>query len=187
MLYGRSGRVHKFSNQYIETRVLGLLFVYQSFFVTDKKEIEIPLNKVSVSSHYIALSGIFVIFLLIVSIGSGSVFTLPLIVVLGGIMYYSWIYGKPTKIEIKQRTLFQEALGLNALPEWLSLAQRQKYYNQLQPKVDVEHLKTCIENKDYTYEQFCLYYTFIAYYISIYPNDKEAKLLHVKFHKKLVN
>lgn len=186
------GQVHAFSNQYIESTFTLFFIPLGSFFVLSeqKQTIKIPLNKTSLKNYYtstaVVLGGIlffFYIILVMPFIFKSSAYN-PILAYAPAVIhvltiiygfYLSYKIGKPSKYEIKKRTIFQSILGINALPEWLDEETAATYFEVLKAKIPHDWIEK-ISQKDISYEDFTMIYTFLSYSIRLKNNETNALL-----------
>jgi hypothetical protein len=189
----RLGKVFSYANQYVETTFLIFIIPLSSYFVdlNSKSTIQIPLNKVSLKNHYFSfsliLSGVLFFVLNIVFglkfseneanlIIAYAPITITMMLVSVGFIYY-FISGRPTKYEIKKRTILQNVVGINALPEWLDDETAKFIYEKHINKLP-DNWKDKIATKAYTTEEFFYYYTMLAYQQRIMPTSENVELFN---------
>jgi hypothetical protein len=189
----RLGKVFSYANQYVETTFLILIIPLSSYFVdlNSKSTIQIPLNKVSLKNHYFSfsliLSGVLFFVLNIVFglkfseneanlIIAYAPITITMMLVSVGFIYY-FISGRHTKYEIKKRTILQNVVGINALPEWLDDETAKFIYEKHINKLP-DNWKDKIATKAYTTEEFFYYYTMLAYQQRIMPTSENVELFN---------
>jgi hypothetical protein len=177
------GKVKEFSNQYIETDFL-LIFPGQSYFVQKKpyKRIQIPLFRKSLNSFYLPI----LIFFLAVSLfgafiffGNNEIFQnsifkyIPTLIIVGGIaasLFFAFKKDHISNKEKKQRTIFEEAFGLNAMPSWFHESEKIAFAKIISEKLPVNWMDK-IEQNNFTTEEFYILYTYLSYKRTIEKNE----------------
>lgn len=198
----RHGTVQVFSNQYIETEFLFYLIPLNSYFIRRREKEEaiqmsIPLNGISLRSYYIPLSLMFgpvILFFLVPSFyslsfaikASAVVWYIPFIVILCSVLYGVYLlvtYGKPKSHEKKRRAVLELAMGINALPEWLSQDQQKEFFEQLKSSLPV-NWKQLIMTKMFDSN---LYYKLFAaiYYENVIEPSAETHALFLLLDRRI--
>lgn len=137
-----TGRMKTLGDQCIETQFIAIglpLIPIKSMFVTkseykQRQGFEIGLNGPSVLKGYLSflflIGGLFLLFAGN-AIFENILFTLLGIVLFGASMYFFFIFGKSTDSENDLRLLFQKAVGINALPQYLDRLTAMSLRNKL--------------------------------------------------------
>jgi len=127
-----SGKMKTFNNQFISTKffmfIIPLFPIESYFFINNKNEgFEIGLHKQSVIKAYASIFSLVLgSFILLMH---GSFYHYKLLYQYGSIigfflillsLYFFFEYGKTTEEEKKERFLYEKAIKINALPEYLN-------------------------------------------------------------------
>ncbi len=77
---------------------------------------------------------------------------------------------------MKKRTIFQNVVWLNALPEWLSVDTARSIYEK--HKIDIPaDCKGKVQNNQISADEFFYYYTMLSYEQRICPNANNVEHL----------
>ena len=192
-----TGDVHKFANQYIGTRFYMLLIPIKSQFVILDKGIfiDIPIFAASLKNYfYSTLSAFLGIVLFIFSIAFGLKYyvnswiltcTLYLSYFLIAYSFYIlFFWGRSNKYEKKRRVIYQEVLGMNALPEWLYRETVEHYFNQIDSDDEIVMIEK-INNQSFTSNEFFIFYTYWSYKNVLQPTAENNDIYN-KLNKRLL-
>lgn len=188
------GKVHDYSNQYIETSFFLFLIPVKSYFINlnAKENIEIPLNKTSLKNYYISFALVTSGILLYISLlmfgpkyhekdSNAYLGYIPAIIsgllLIAGIIY-NFKIGKTSHLEKKQRTIFQSVVNVNALPDWLSIDIAKSIYNKHKTNLPAGW-KSNVRNEQFSTDEFFYYYTMLSYEQRIAPTPENAELLNI--------
>lgn len=174
------GLVKKLNNQYIATSFYFFLFPFDSHFVFSVpdhgfRKIEIPLNRTSLRAYYqsmLMMLGPFILFFSLIfsgvqlsfltSISIYAPFAIALALCAGGV-YFLYTFGKSNPHETKRRIVLEEAIGLNALPEWLSEKTRMEFFEILSAQLPT-NWKSLISSQQFDTALFYKLYAAIYYH-----------------------
>ncbi len=188
-----AGRMKTLENQWIETQffTIGIpLIPVKSMFVTKseykrRQGFEIGLNGKSVLKGYMSflflIGGVFML-LAGSAIFYNGIFSLLGLLLLGASMYFFFIYGKSTEEENEIRNLFQKAVGINALPEYLdrltAMNLRNKLINGVKEVMKDKDLNwiDLVENKKYDEKLLPALFAAMGYHSRLEEKDKFYKL-----------
>ena len=190
-----NGKTKIFANQYLVTEFFSFgvpIFPVNSYFVNDENglRIKIPISKNSLSTFYLGgtltwlgcilfgcswmlateLKDRFVVSYIefLPFISSFSILTFGL--------YNYFIKAKPTRREIKKRTVLQMATGINALPSWLGTSEAIKMYDSLKVHYPIDW-KSLIKNQNYENTDFYRLFSLISYESCLNPSVENIELM----------
>ena len=187
----QAGKVKEFSNQFIESKFTFFFIPVTSTFIVQREkqkrqEITIPINSASIKAYYHSFLLIFgppIVLFTCIFFHLGpelpvSLAYLPLLITLACsayCIYRAISLGKSQPFEIKRRTVLELALGINALPEWLTHEQRTSYFKQLAASLPADwHQRIALQN--FSSSEYYKLYAAIYYDTVIAPTPEKEKL-----------
>lgn len=174
------GLVKKLNDQHIETRFFFFLLPFESnfvFYVPDHgyRKIEIPLHPTSLRAYYqswVMIPGPIILFFSLIMTGvqlpfltrisDYAPFAIALVLCAIGV-YFFFTFGKSDPQETKRRIVLGEAVGINALPEWLSEKTRMEFFETLITQVP-SNWKSLISSQQFDTALFYKLYATIYYH-----------------------